>query len=203
MSSSPPRRPRFLSAVPADPEVQPASFSPAAPPPPAAARARAGSAPARSEAPSGEHGNARHETLERVANAVEMLRLQSERLAEQARADALEIAFQIAGRILEAELRTGPEALFSLVRSALRRAGDSRRVQVRLSPADATLVESESGQAALSGYALARVEIVPDPSLAAGDVVVETDFGKVDGRLATRLGELRRAAQLAVEGDAA
>ena len=48
-----------------------------------------------------------------------------------------------------------------------------------------------------------RVEIVPDPTLVPGDCLVDTDFGQVDGRLSTRLGEARRAVRSAVEGGAA
>lgn len=66
----------------------------------------------------------RAEALQRVAHAVEVLKLQAERLAEQARADALEIGFRVARRILEAELSSSPEPFFALVRSALKRAGD-------------------------------------------------------------------------------
>ncbi|HTN53808.1 MAG TPA: FliH/SctL family protein [Anaeromyxobacter sp.] len=47
------------------------------------------------------------------------------------------------------------------------------------------------------------MEVAPDPSLEAGDCVVETDFGKVDGRLRTRLDELRRAVDSASEEGAA
>jgi len=45
----------------------------------------------------------------------------------------------------------------------------------------------------------ASVEVVADASLERGDVVVETDFGTVDGRLKTRFDELHRAAHSALE----
>ncbi|HET9596901.1 MAG TPA: FliH/SctL family protein, partial [Anaeromyxobacteraceae bacterium] len=144
---------------------------------------------------------ARREALERVAGAVETLRAQADRLAEQARADAIEIGFQVARKVLEAELRAGPEALFALVRSAVRRAGESRRVAVRLAPEDAALLASDAARGALDGVTAARVEWIPDSSLQPGDCLVETDFGQVDGRLGTRLAEIRRAVD-AVEGAA-
>jgi len=138
-----------------------------------------------------------------VGDAVRALRLEAERLAEQARADALEVAFQVAARILETEVRVNPETLFSLVRSALRKAGDSRRIAVRLCPADAATLEAGFERLGRGDLTAARVEIVADPTLGPGDCVVETDFGQVDGRLATRLGEARRAVRSAIEGGAA
>ena len=138
---------------------------------------------------------------ERLVHAVETLRLQSDRLAELARADTLEIAFQIARRIVEAELKTGPEALFSLVRSALKQVGEARRVKVRVNPTDGELLRSPQGVAASLGPSIARIEIIDDASLQRGDCLVDTDFGHVDGRLSTRLGELKRV--LSVAEDAA
>jgi flagellar assembly protein FliH len=202
------RRPRFLSQVPLAPTPEPARFAPAggrAPVPPSPAIPAASTAEPAAARLEAERAaldqRARREALERVVGAVETLRAQADRLAEQARADAIEIGFQVARKVLEAELRSGPEALFALVRSAVRRAGESRRVAVRLAPEDAALLASDAGRGALDGVTAARVEWIPDPSLQPGDCLVETDFGQVDGRLGTRLAEIRRAVD-AVEGAA-
>jgi flagellar assembly protein FliH len=82
-------------------------------------------------------------------------------------------------------------------------AGDSRRVALRLSPADAALVEAGREKLGDGALASARIEVVPDASLSPGDCLVETDFGQVDGRLATRLSEARRVVKAAVDGGAA
>jgi flagellar biosynthesis/type III secretory pathway protein FliH len=137
--------------------------------------------------------------MARLQAAVEKLRHEGERLAEQARADTLEIAFMIARRILEQELRTGPDALFALVRTAIRRAGDVRRVLIRVAPGDVQALEGEAGKAALQSITVARVEIVADASLTPGDVVVESAEARIDGRISSRLDELRTA----VEGEEA
>lgn len=202
----PVRRPSFLASVVDDGAVRPASFA-------RAAGTRAALAPAHRPEPRLKPEDAapldaealsriRAEALEKVTHAVEVLRLTAERLAEQARSDALEIGFQVARRILEAELRTSPEALFALVRTALKRAGDSRKVVVRLHPEDA-----RPAAAAVAGGELsvtsAGLEVRPDPTLERGDCLVDTDFGQVDGRLQTRLEELHRAAVCAVEEGAA
>jgi flagellar assembly protein FliH len=193
------RRPSFLARVSDGGEPRRAAF------------ARAGS-PSPMDGARGAEPNAaldaaareviRGEALQRVAHAVEVLRLTSERLAEQARSDALEIGFQVARRVLEAELQTSPEALFSLVRSALRRAGDSRKVVIRLHPEDARVIAATVASGDM-GVSSAGVEVQADATLERGDCVVDTDFGQVDGRLQTRLDELRRSALAAVEEGAA
>jgi flagellar assembly protein FliH len=132
----------------------------------------------------------------RLGSAVEMLRTTSERLAAEARSDALEVGFMIAKRILETELTTSPEPLVALVRSTIRRLGEARKMVVRLSQADAEAVNAilaARGPSAVSTVATAQIEIIADASLERGDCVVESDVGSVDGRIATRLEELRRA----------
>ncbi|SRR6266568_376960 len=203
------RRPAFLASIPETPAAEPARF-PQVQRPGAGARLATGSARATAPLPDplpasrGEGDGmaaVRREAMEKVDAALETLRAQADHLAEQARADAIEIGFQVARKILETELRQSPEALFALVRSAVRRAGESRRIVVRLAPDDAALLRSEDGRSTLDGVTAARVEYLPDPSLQRGDCLVETDFGQVDGRLATRLSEIRRAVD-AAEGAA-
>lgn len=194
------RRPRFLSEIPDVPAPEPVRFAPAGPrgatpPPRPPARAHAHAA-----AQGPDLAAAHREALEKVASAVALLRTQADHLAEQARADAIEIAFLVARRILEAELRQGPDALFALVRTAVAKAGASRRVVVRLHPADAAVVQQELGRGEAGALSAARVEVEADGSLQPGDCMVDTDYGQVDGRLATRLAELRRAVDAAGDG---
>ncbi|HEY7726619.1 MAG TPA: FliH/SctL family protein [Anaeromyxobacteraceae bacterium] len=200
MAIDAPRRPRFLAAVPDALRPEAARFARTRPSPARTAAAPAAPAPGELQAGAGEE--ARREALSRVSQALETLRAQTSSLAEQARADALEIGFQVARKILESEVRTSPEPLFALVKSALRRAGDARRVVLRLAPDDAARVQTETGRASLDGVTAARVEVFPDPALQPGDCLVETDFGQIDGRLETRIAELRRAVRSAVEGAA-
>ncbi len=208
MPTSLARRPRFLADVPEVSIPAPVRFAHASQPSPAPGSRHpaplAEPVPAaRAEGDESVSLTAiRREAMQKVAAAVETLRAQADRLAEQARSDAIEIGFQVARKILESELRQSPEALFALVRSAVRRAGESRRIAVRLTPEDAALLEPEAGRAALDGITSARVEFVHDPGLQRGDCMVDADFGQVDGRLATRLTEIRRAVDAAGEGAA-
>jgi flagellar assembly protein FliH len=201
-----PRLPRFLQATAAPGAVTPFAFSPTAvhgPPDPKAPGTPEHPAEAPPPPTPPDVLEARREAMARVSEAVRALSQQAERLAEQARGDAIEIGFQVASRILETETRSNPEAIFSLVRSALRKAGDSRRVVVRVSPGDASALESGRDRLGDGVLAAARVEIVADAALGPGDCLVETDFGQVDGRLATRLAEAKRAVKAAVDGGAA
>ncbi len=196
--------PAHFAPAPKPAEVRPPPPAPPKPSAPPAAQAEpapileppaapAGTVPPRREqAPS--------EALESLAAAIQSLRSASARLAEQARSDALEIAFVIARRILEAELKASPEPLFALVRSAVRRLGEARQVRVRLCPADAAVVKDALAREELPDLAVVQTEVTADPSLSPGDCLVESTLGSVDGRLDVRLAELKRAVAYATDG---
>ena len=128
--------------------------------------------------------------------AIDELRRASARVGDALATNAFEIGCLIARRILEAELKTDPELRLSLVRSAVRRLGDAQKVIVHLSPADrdavAAALDAEGGTGELGGIPVAAVELVSDTNLSPGDALVESDTAIVDGRLGTRLEELRR-----------
>ncbi|MES1204917.1 MAG: FliH/SctL family protein [Pseudomonadota bacterium] len=140
------------------------------------------------------------EMAERLGRAIEILRLSADRAGEEIAATALEIGCAVARRILEAELTINVEAQRSLVRSAVRRLGDAHKVTIHLSPADLDVVRAAAGQASGAdssvdlgmNLGIAKVDIFPDTNLTPGDCFVESDAARVDGRLGTRLEEVRR-----------
>jgi flagellar biosynthesis/type III secretory pathway protein FliH len=156
------------------------------------------------------------ELAERLGRAIEVLQLTADRLGAEVAATSLEIGCLIARRILEAELTTNVEAQRSLVRSAVRRLGDAHKVTIHLCPTDVEAVRAAAGHATghagghAAGHAgshgggadvktdlgmnlgIAKVEILPDTNLTPGDCLVESDAASVDGRLGTRLEEVRR-----------
>jgi flagellar assembly protein FliH len=142
---------------------------------------------------------------ERTSSAIELLRATAERLAAEARTDALEIGFLVARRILEMELTASAEPLVNLVRSAVRRLGESRRIVVHLSPTDAqamnAIIESRGAQA-VAQAAISKVEVVADASLGRGDCLVEGDLVTVDGRINARIEELRRVLDASADEEA-
>lgn len=131
-------------------------------------------------------------SLERIQAALEVLRRTGETLAEQARSDALEIGLEVARHIIGQELRTNVEPILRLVREAVRHAGTTRQVTVRLCPDHAERVADALADDRTAQLSVAEVSVVADPELSPGDVEVETEFGYVDGRLNRRFDDLRQ-----------
>jgi flagellar biosynthesis/type III secretory pathway protein FliH len=100
------------------------------------------------------------------------------------------------------ELTASAEPLVNLVRSAVKRLGESRKITIHLSPADAramNAVVEERGAQAVASATIVKVDIVADGSLGRGDCLVEGDLVTVDGRIGARMEELRRALDSAAE----
>lgn len=125
---------------------------------------------------------------QKLEAALAALASQGQRLAEQARADALELGILVARRIVEREIAVNLESTFSLIKSALRMAGEENVTRVRLNPRDVERFEA----AVHTEFSLGKVQLAPDPSLKPGDVMVDTPSHSVDGRLETRFEELVR-----------
>jgi flagellar biosynthesis/type III secretory pathway protein FliH len=136
-----------------------------------------------------------NEISERIGQATKTLRHTADRLAAEARSDALEIGFMVARRILEADITANFEHLVGLVRSAIRRLGESRQIKLHMCPEDARLIQELLNKEGPQEISSAQIEVMADPSLRRGDCVVVGDLGTVDGRINTRLEELRQALQ--------
>lgn len=102
------------------------------------------------------------------------------------------IAVEVARRILRQELALAPEAIAAIAARALAEARTRRQVTLRVAPADLPHVALEEGRLAAS---LARgvLTLRGDPALAPGDVVVETEAGRVDARVEAQLAAFAHA----------
>ena len=119
-----------------------------------------------------------------------------DRWLAEARGEALDLALEVARRLLGRALAADPAVVRGAAAEALAAARGRRRLVLRLHPAAAAALHGEgTALAALAG--VPSVALEADPSLEPGDAVVETEAGGVDGRLATRLESLRAALEAA------
>jgi flagellar assembly protein FliH len=138
---------------------------------------------------------------EKMIRLIEHLKQANHRLAEEARSTALEIGFQVAQRILEKEVTGDVAAMMSLVRSALRQSGDAKILRISLHPKDHDNITKSLEEGQFREIALTQIELVPDATMERGDVLVDTDFGQIDGRIETRLKEIKTVIDDSSEGE--
>lgn len=132
---------------------------------------------------------------ERIADQIEVLRTAATQLSEPGESSttwwqniALTLAIAIAGKLLRRQLELCPEDAAGMVSAALQLSAGSRRVEVRLHPADLQLLTSDQALATSSGLSTLSDELlVADETLERGDCLVQTTDGRIDARLETLL----------------
>lgn len=124
------------------------------------------------------------------------------RLEERAREDVLMLAVAIAEKLVCRALEQDREAALAILKEMLAKAEGSRTARVRLPKEAFTLLE-ELGelQSGAANTAECEFEFIADDSLSAGDVVIETDWGLIDGRIRSRWRRIMEGLDL-VEGEA-
>jgi flagellar biosynthesis/type III secretory pathway protein FliH len=132
------------------------------------------------------------EGVARAAAALASAAAARDALLAGAAAELGGLAVSIARRILARELALAPDAVAALAARAVAEVRSRRQVTVRISPGDEPAVRgAEPRLAALLDRGALAVRV--DASLGPGDVVVETEAGRVDARVSTQLALFTRA----------
>jgi flagellar assembly protein FliH len=113
---------------------------------------------------------------------------QGHRLRGEAEHDTVKLAVAIARRILHREIALDPEVVLGLVKAAFAKVQARETHRLRVSPADAALLEEHRRSLHLPP----ALEIVADGSLTQGSVIFETARGDLDASIDTQLGEIER-----------
>lgn len=111
--------------------------------------------------------------------------------AEAVEHDAVELAVLLAEKIVAGTLETAPERVLDVVRGALRRLSERRRVTVLVHPDDLELVRDAAGGFASELGGIEHCEVQAERRLARGGAVVRTDEGQVDASVETQLARAR------------
>jgi flagellar assembly protein FliH len=104
----------------------------------------------------------------------------------------VEVAIEIARRIVGRELATRPDAVLDVARRALRAAAGSGDIVLRVATGDLAAVREADDElrGLLERGALSLAE---DPTLARGEIVVEACRGRIDARIDAQLEAFRKA----------
>jgi hypothetical protein len=117
-------------------------------------------------------------------------------LMARARVEIVELALHVARHVIGEHVAWGAFDLQPVIEDALRQLGEALEVVVRVGPrqhaAVAAALESMEG--------VHHARVVLDETLGAGDVVIVSDGGTVDGRLEHRLSAIAHAVRTSVGG---
>lgn len=102
------------------------------------------------------------------------------------------LACEIARAVLAREAETSPELLRRMVRRATERVLRARTLLLRVHPEDVVVVQASARAWLPDDEERVVLRVEGDAALARGDVIVETELGRVEARLDRIIDELAR-----------
>jgi flagellar biosynthesis/type III secretory pathway protein FliH len=128
--------------------------------------------------------------LVRLASAVLEQHAAFYRAAER---QVVDLALQIAQKVVEHEVENMPDLAVGVIRAALDEMDARTAVRVRVSPADEELLRRRWARVVPPGVDAERIELQADERIQSGGAVIETTQGQVDAQLETKLAQLGNA----------
>ena len=126
--------------------------------------------------------------LRRVAQTLEDLGSLRRTLMQQSERQMVQLALTLARRVVHREISLDPELIAAMAHVAIKKLGISNPSTIRLHPDDYTVVARDGDR-----WSGSNVTVVPDPAIARGGCMVESDFGNIDGSLDRQFDEMARA----------
>jgi flagellar biosynthesis/type III secretory pathway protein FliH len=105
----------------------------------------------------------------------------------------VDLALQIAQKVIEREVENMPDLAVTIIRAALEEMDTRTAVRVRVSPDDEELLRRRWAQVVPPGVSPDRIELVVDERVQSGGAIIDTTQGQVDAQLDTKLAQLGNA----------
>lgn len=139
---------------------------------------------------------AREGEIARFAAAFLVLHEREEQRAESDLARAVSLAKVLAERLLGEELRAAPERVIELAKNTLREARGARRITIEACASSASLLRAHLEELC---FGEGTIDVQERDGLEPGSLVVHTDVGVLDARLAVQLDRLTAALAAALD----
>jgi flagellar assembly protein FliH len=136
--------------------------------------------------------------LATMRNLVDLARIERHKLIESAEPELVRLAMGIAERVLHQQIALDRGVVVEMAKAAIARLVDRESITIRVNPSDLERMR-EHREEMLAVGDVKNVRIIEDQRVDRGGVVVETDAGSVDAKIATQVTEARRV--LHIEDD--
>jgi flagellar biosynthesis/type III secretory pathway protein FliH len=105
----------------------------------------------------------------------------------------VDLALQIAQKVIEREVENMPDLAINVIRAALEEMDARTAVRVRVNPDDEELLRRRWSQVVPPGVGADRIELQKDERVQTGGAIIETSHGQVDAQLESKLQQLGNA----------
>ena len=122
-----------------------------------------------------------------LAEAVRGVAQQGDEFLLEAERAAVDLALQLAEKIVGAAIDADPEAVLGVIAGALRRATVRDHLVLEVNPADFELVHDLAEELAVRVGGVRRLDVIAERRVSRGGCVVRTEDGEIDARIEEQL----------------
>jgi flagellar biosynthesis/type III secretory pathway protein FliH len=133
------------------------------------------------------------ESVRRLSALVSAVHESHAAFFRSAERQVVDLALQIAQKVVEREVENMPDLAVNVIRAALEEMDARTAVRVRVNPDDEEVLRRRWTQVVPPSIGPDRVELQADERVAAGGAVIETTHGQVDAQLESKLAQLGNA----------
>jgi flagellar assembly protein FliH len=135
-----------------------------------------------------------------LSTAVTELEAMRAAVAETVELDAVELAMQLAEKVVAGAIAVEPGRVADVVRGALRRLAERRRVTVLVHPDDLDAVRAVAEGFAAELGGIEHCDVQAERRIAPGGAIVRTDEGQIDASIETQLARARELVEAELGG---
>jgi type III secretion protein L len=107
--------------------------------------------------------------------------------------ELVRLAIRIAGKVVDAELKTDERTILGIVKRAVESARRERSLIIRINPEHETVVQEWIDAMRSSSFQERNISLAVNPDIPVGGCIVESDIGIIDARLEAQLQRLEEA----------
>lgn len=106
----------------------------------------------------------------------------------------MDIALEIAKKIINKEVETDNEITLSIIRGAVEEVNKTEnKITLKVMPKDVQIVKDKVPEIFSDNYFEAKISVIPDATIKEGGVIIETSNGLIDASIETQLAIIEKA----------
>jgi len=114
-------------------------------------------------------------------------------LLERYHGELLDLALEVARKVIDRELEGNPEHWLLMIRQGVQRALDRDRIRIRIAPALHAFLREHLAELRAELDGVKELELIEDPTLPANGCIVETSYGDLDLGVDSQITAIRTA----------
>lgn len=125
--------------------------------------------------------------LERIKGILDELSDFREKMRDKLEPEVVDLVFEIAGKVLHAEVQTNKDVVVNIAREALKSVGNWREIIIRVNPVNYDYI-MEKGKNLVGMNRTVNFEA--DESIQPGGCIIQEEYGEIDARIDEQLNEI-------------